>query len=45
MGSEMCIRDRAKEITPAISESDEALAAQDASTRSLINFYRKVREF
>ena len=35
----------AKEITPAISESDEALAAQDASTRSLINFYRKVREF
>ncbi len=35
----------AKEITPAISESDDALAAQDASTRSLINFYRKVREF
>ena len=35
----------AKEITPAISESDEALAAQDASTRSLINLYRKVREF
>ena len=35
----------AKEITPAISESDEALAAQDASTPSLINFYRKVREF
>ena len=35
----------AKEITPAISQNDEALAAQDASTRSLINFYRKVREF
>ena len=28
-----------------VAESDEALAAQDASTRSLINFYRKVREF
>lgn len=35
----------AKEITPAISQDDEALAAQDESTRSLINFYRKVREF
>ena len=35
----------AKQITPAISQNDEALAAQDASTRSLINFYRKVREF
>ncbi|KFI63215.1 glucose-6-phosphate isomerase [Bifidobacterium cuniculi] len=35
----------AKEITPAISQDDDALAAQDESTRSLINFYRKVREF
>ncbi len=35
----------AKQITPAISQDDDALAAQDASTRSLINFYREVREF
>lgn len=35
----------AKQITPAISQDDEALLAQDASTRSLINYYRKVREF
>lgn len=35
----------AKQITPAISKDDEALLAQDASTRSLINFYRRVREF
>ena len=35
----------AKEITPAISQDDEALAAQDASTQSLIRFYREHREF
>ena len=35
----------AKEITPAISQDDEALAAQDASTQSLIRFYRQHREF
>ncbi len=35
----------AKQITPAISKDDEALAAQDASTQSLIKFYRAHREF
>ena len=35
----------AKQITPAISQDDEALAAQDASTQSLIRFYRKNRRF
>ncbi|RSX55075.1 glucose-6-phosphate isomerase [Bifidobacterium dolichotidis] len=35
----------AKEITPALSKSDEALLAQDPSTIDLINYYRKVREF
>ena len=35
----------AKQITPAISQDDEALAAQDASTQSLIQFYRANREF
>ena len=35
----------AKQITPAISQDDEALAAQDASTQSLIKFYRANREF
>ena len=35
----------AKQITPAISQDDDALAAQDASTQSLIKFYRKNREF
>ena len=35
----------AKQITPAISQDDEALAAQDASTQSLIRFYREKREF
>ncbi|KFI57906.1 glucose-6-phosphate isomerase [Bifidobacterium gallicum] len=35
----------AKEITPALSQSDEALLAQDPSTIELINYYRKVREF
>ncbi len=35
----------AKQITPAISQDDEALAAQDASTQSLIKFYRASREF
>ena len=34
----------AKQITPAISQDDDALAAQDASTQSLIKFYRKNRE-
>ncbi len=33
----------AKQITPALSESDAALAEQDASTRSLIEFYRENR--
>lgn len=33
----------AKEITPAISQDDQALAAQDQSTRSLIEFYRAHR--
>jgi glucose-6-phosphate isomerase len=33
----------AKQITPALSESDEALAQQDASTQSLIRFYRENR--
>ncbi|PWG59966.1 glucose-6-phosphate isomerase [Bifidobacterium catulorum] len=35
----------AKQITPAISKDDDALAAQDASTQSLIRFYREHREF
>ena len=35
----------AKQITPAISQDDEALAAQDASTQSLIQFYRANRKF
>ena len=35
----------AKQITPAISLDDDALAAQDASTQSLIKFYRANREF
>ncbi|NEG95316.1 glucose-6-phosphate isomerase [Bifidobacterium sp. SMB2] len=35
----------AKQITPAISKDDDALAAQDASTQSLIKFYREHREF
>lgn len=34
----------AKQITPAISKDDEALAAQDASTQSLIRFYRAHRK-
>ncbi|MFT9242771.1 MAG: glucose-6-phosphate isomerase [Bifidobacterium aquikefiri] len=34
----------AKQITPAISSDDEALAQQDQSTQSLINFYRAHRE-
>ncbi|MFT9009002.1 MAG: glucose-6-phosphate isomerase [Bifidobacterium sp.] len=33
----------AKQITPAISSDDEALAQQDQSTQSLINFYRAHR--
>ena len=35
----------AKQITPAISKDDAALAAQDPSTQSLIKFYRANREF
>ena len=35
----------AKQITPAISKDDDALAAQDPSTQSLIQFYRANREF
>ncbi|MDF7664333.1 glucose-6-phosphate isomerase [Bifidobacterium sp. ESL0763] len=34
----------ALQITPAISKDDEALAAQDASTQSLIRFYRAHRK-
>ena len=34
----------AKQITPAISKDDEALAGQDASTQSLIRFYRAHRK-
>ena len=34
----------AKQITPAISQDDDALAAQDASTQSLIQFYRAHRK-
>ncbi len=33
----------AKQITPAISKDDNALAAQDASTQALIQFYRAHR--
>lgn len=33
----------AKEITPAISQDDQALATQDQSTRSLIQYYRDHR--
>ena len=35
----------AKQITPAISKDDDALAAQDASAQGLIKFYRANREF
>ncbi|MCI1219930.1 MAG: glucose-6-phosphate isomerase [Bifidobacterium sp.] len=35
----------AKQITPAISQDDDALAQQDASTQSLIKFYRGHRKF
>ncbi|WP_152599327.1 hypothetical protein, partial [Bifidobacterium subtile] len=35
----------AKQITPAISQDDGALSEQDASTQSLIRFYRAKREF
>ena len=35
----------AKQITPANSKDDDALAAQDPSTQSLIKFYRANREF
>jgi glucose-6-phosphate isomerase len=35
----------AKQITPALSESDEAMAAQDPSTQSLIRFYRENRNW
>ncbi|MBB2955477.1 glucose-6-phosphate isomerase [Bifidobacterium commune] len=34
----------ARQITPAISQDDEALAQQDASTQSLIRFYREHRK-
>ena len=34
----------AKQITPAISKDDDALAAPDASTQSLIRFYRAHRK-
>lgn len=34
----------AKQITPAISQDDDALTAQDASTQSLIRFYRAHRK-
>ncbi len=34
----------AKQITPALSESDNALAKEDPSTRSLIDFYRTYRD-
>lgn len=34
----------AKQITPALSESDNALAKEDASTKSLIDFYRTYRD-
>jgi glucose-6-phosphate isomerase len=34
----------ARQITPAISQDDEALAKQDASTQSLIRFYREHRK-
>lgn len=34
----------AKQITPAISQDDKALSEQDASTQSLIAFYRKHRK-
>lgn len=34
----------AKQITPAISQDDDALASQDASTQGLIRFYREHRE-
>ena len=35
----------AKQITPAISKDDAALAQQDASTQALIRFYRAHRKF
>ena len=34
----------AKQITPAISQDDNALAEQDASTQGLIRFYRAHRK-
>lgn len=34
----------AKQITPALSESDNALAKEDASTKHLIEFYRTYRD-
>jgi glucose-6-phosphate isomerase len=33
----------AQEVTPAVAGDPDALAAQDASTRSLIEYYRKAR--
>ena len=33
----------AQQVTPAVSGDDDALAAQDASTRSLIGYYRRQR--
>jgi glucose-6-phosphate isomerase len=33
----------AQQLTPAVAGDDDALAAQDASTRSLIGYYRKHR--
>ena len=41
----MLFRSLAKQITPVISKDDDALAAQDPSTQSLIKFYRAHREF
>ncbi len=35
----------AQEVVPALSGSPEALAAQDASSRELIEYYRRHREF
>jgi glucose-6-phosphate isomerase len=33
----------AQQVGPAISGDDDAFAAQDASTRALISYYRKQR--
>jgi glucose-6-phosphate isomerase len=33
----------AQEVAPAVGGDPDALAAQDASTRSLIGYYRKAR--